>query len=149
MHDIVGLDPRGLGTSTPIKCDIDLWNERISYFPKTEVEYKKLVQHNTALGESCLKLSGDIVRHCDTTSVVRDFEAVRQAIGSANFNLLSFSYGTQIASQYAELFPHNVGRIVMDSNLDHSESEVSTLVTEVRAYETELDRFARWCENPK
>ena len=34
--DIIGLDPRGIGMSTPINCDSSIWNERVSYFPSDE-----------------------------------------------------------------------------------------------------------------
>src|SRR6266487_4429491 len=28
--DLIGMDPRGVGRSTPIKCDPQIWNERLS-----------------------------------------------------------------------------------------------------------------------
>ena len=143
----VGLDPRGIGSSTPIKCDIDLFNERVSLFPQTETDFTKLVQDNTAVGESCIKLSGNIVRHMDTRSVTRDHDAVRQALGSDKFNFLAFSYGTLLAATYAELFPHNVGRMVMDANIDHSQTETYFHITETATYENEFNRFAQWCRN--
>lgn len=121
----------------------------MSRFPQTEADFDKLVQHNKAVGESCLKLSGNIVKHVDTTSVARDFEAIRQALGDDKLNFLAFSYGTQIAAQYAELFPQNIGRFVLDGNVDHSGSETYTLVTEVATYESEFDRFAEWCGSSK
>jgi pimeloyl-ACP methyl ester carboxylesterase len=108
-----------------------------------------LVQLNKAVGESYLKLSGNLLKHVDTISVARDHEAVRQALGDEKLNLAGFSYGTQLATQYAELFPDRVGRFVLDGNLDHSGSGTYTLVTEVSTYENELDRFAAWCGSSK
>ena len=143
----VGPDPRGIGQSTPIKCDVDLFNERVSRYPQTEADFNKLVQHNKAFGESCLKLSGDIVKHVDTASVARDFEAVRQALGDGKLNLLAISYGTQIAAQYAELFPQSVGRFVLDGVVDHSGSEMYSLVTESATRESAFNRFEKWCAN--
>lgn len=92
LPSIVGVDPRGIGLSTPLKCDIDLWNERVSRFPTTEAQFNKLVEHNKAVGESCLKLSGNLLKHVDTASVARDHEAVRQALGDDKLNLAGFSY---------------------------------------------------------
>ena len=149
LTSIVGVDPRGIGLSTPIKCDIDLWNERVSRFPKTEAEFNKLVEHDKAVGESCLKLTGKLLKHMDTASVARDHEAVRQALGDDRLNLLAFSYGTQLATQYIELFPDGIGKFVLDGNLGHSGSETYLLVTEVSTYENELDRFAAWCSSSK
>ena len=94
-------------------------------------------------------MSGDIVKYVDTTSVARDFDAVRQALGDDKLNFLAFSYGTQIAAQYAELFSQSVGRFVLDGILDHSGSEMYTLVTQVTTHENVFDRFAQWCGSSK
>lgn len=45
--DIVSMDPRGIGQSTPVVCDADIWNERVSLFPKNEAEYQKMVDKST------------------------------------------------------------------------------------------------------
>jgi pimeloyl-ACP methyl ester carboxylesterase len=144
MHK-VALDPRGMGLSTPIQCSIDLWNERASLFPTTQSEFDELVSHNKALGESCIELSGNIVKHVDTVSVAKDFEAVRLALGGEKFNYLGFSYGSQILLQYATLFPDAVGRAVGDGLTNHEQDETSDLVTEVNTYENVFDLFVEWC----
>ena len=144
-YNIIGLDPRGIGSSTPIKCDPSIWNERISLLPSSNAEFEALVNHNKRLGDSCRSLSGPIFEHVDTTSVARDLEAVRLALGGDKLNMIGFSYGTQIAAAYAELFPENVGRLVLDGNVDHFQTETSAMVTEAETYETEFVRFADWC----
>ncbi|KAF2145850.1 uncharacterized protein K452DRAFT_305792 [Aplosporella prunicola CBS 121167] len=147
--DIVGFDPRGVGSSNPpVRCNTTLWNERVTLFPTNETEFEKMVAHNKALGESCFELTGPLFAHLDTTSVARDLEAVRQALDNgAKLNFLGLSYGTQIAAAYAELFPENIRAMALDGNVDHSTSETSTLFAEAWTYETELTRFAVWCAN--
>lgn len=66
---LVGLDPRGVGLSSPVQCDADIWNERVSLFPTDEAEFEKLVAHNKAFGESCLNLTGNLLYYVDTKSV--------------------------------------------------------------------------------
>ncbi|KAK3675838.1 hypothetical protein LTR78_004479 [Recurvomyces mirabilis] len=143
-YDLIAVDPRGLGLSTPIQCDTDLWNERLSYFPKTEAEFDRMVQHNIALGKSCLELTGNLLFHVDTLSIARDFEAVRIANGDDKFNFVGFSYGSQIAYQYAQLFPGSFGKLVGDGITNHAESETGSLVTGVQTYEDSFVRFATW-----
>lgn len=145
----VGLDPRGVGRSSPIRCSPDIWNERVSLYPKTEGEFKKLVQHNQDFAASCVRLSGDLVGHVDTTSVAKDMEAVRIALGNEKLNFIGLSYGTTIAAAYAELYAQNIRAMVMDGVTDHSESEVITQVTEYLGYEEEFVRFAAWCSTNK
>ncbi|KAK3629300.1 hypothetical protein LTR56_008786 [Elasticomyces elasticus] len=142
--DLIALDPRGIGSSSPIQCDVDLWNERISLFPKTERDFTRLVHHNKAFGRSCLEKSGKLLYHMDTKSVARDFEAIRIALGDEPINVLGLSYGSQIAYQYAQLFPHNIRTLVGDGILDHSESETSLLASETQTYEDSFNRFAAW-----
>ncbi|KAI1092458.1 alpha/beta-hydrolase [Rostrohypoxylon terebratum] len=143
--DVIGLDPRGVGLSTPVQCDVAAYNKRVSFFPKTQAEYDELVAYNKALGESCYAKTGRLIDFVDTISAVKDHEAVRKALGNEKINLLGLSYGTQLFSQYAELFPDNIRSIVLDGNLQHSQSESSNLLTESTTYQAVLEKFFEWC----
>jgi pimeloyl-ACP methyl ester carboxylesterase len=143
--DLIGMDPHGIGSSTPVKCDLDIWNERVSYFPSTEAEYEAMVSHNKRLGESCLNLTGPLLGLMDTVSVVRDMEAVRIALDDGPLNFLGISYPSQLGTQYAELYPDSFRTMALDGNLDHSQSEVANAVIESSTYELVFTRFAKWC----
>lgn len=143
--DIVGFDPRGVGLSTPVQCDPELWNEGGSLFPKDQAAYDALVAQNQAFGASCLELTGPVLAHLDTVSVVRDLDALRAALGDEKLNYFGLSYGTMIGAQYAELFPGNIRVMALDGALDHSQSENTFHFVEVKAYEQVLERFADWC----
>ncbi|KAI1458227.1 alpha/beta-hydrolase [Annulohypoxylon moriforme] len=143
--DVIGLDPRGVGISTPVQCDTAAYNKRVSFFPKTQAEYDDLVSYNKALAESCYAKTGRLIDFVDTISAVKDHEAVRKALGDEKINLLGLSYGTQLFSQYAELFPDNIRSIVLDGNLQHSQSESSNLLIESTTYEAVLKKFFTWC----
>ncbi|KAI2465923.1 alpha/beta-hydrolase [Annulohypoxylon bovei var. microspora] len=143
--DVIGLDPRGVGISTPVQCDAAAYNKRVSFFPKTQAEYDDLVAYNKALGESCRAKTGRLIDFVDTISAAKDHEAVRKALGGEKINLLGLSYGTQLFSQYAELFPNNIRTIVLDGNLQHSQGESSNLLIESTTYEATLKQFFTWC----
>ncbi|RYP70482.1 hypothetical protein DL771_005419 [Monosporascus sp. 5C6A] len=155
--DVVGLDPRGVGLSTPVRCDAGLFNERVRLFPRTRAEFDGLLAHNAALGASCRALSGRIVDFVDTISAARDHEAVRLALGGGGggsggggdekASFLGLSYGTQLFSQYAELFPEGVRAMALDGALQHSQSESSNLLIESTAYEATLQKFFEWCDS--
>ncbi|KAL8726390.1 MAG: hypothetical protein Q9166_006741 [cf. Caloplaca sp. 2 TL-2023] len=145
-YDIVGLDPRGVGLSQPVKCDPGIFNERVSSFPDTEEKFQDLIAHNEALGKSCVDLTGPLINHLDTVNVVRDMELVRRALNDkAQLNFLGQSYGSQIGLTYAELFPENINRMVLDGILDHTQDETTTLNDEATAYEMTLNQFFAWC----
>jgi pimeloyl-ACP methyl ester carboxylesterase len=143
--DIIGLDPRGVGSSTPVQCDPAIYNQVVSLFPKNEAEFRALVAHNRALGESCLAMTGPLLAHIDTVSAARDIEAVRLALGGEPLNYLGLSYGTELGAQYAALYPDTIRTMALDGALDHDLSEVSMLTGEATAYETAFNRFIAWC----
>ncbi|RYP71973.1 hypothetical protein DL770_008035 [Monosporascus sp. CRB-9-2] len=145
--DVIGLDPRGVGLSTPVRCDAGLFNERVSLFPRTRREFDDLLAHNAALGESCRALSGRLVDFVDTASAARDHEAVRLALGDEKASFLGLSYGTQLFSQYAELFPEGVRAMALDGAVQHSQAESSNLLIESAAYEMTLQKFFEWCDS--
>ncbi|KAH8691688.1 alpha/beta hydrolase fold-domain-containing protein, partial [Talaromyces proteolyticus] len=145
--DLIGPDPRGVGTSSPIKCDPNAWNNRVSMFPTTEAEWTELVAWNEAFGNSCRNLTGSLIEHVDTLSNVKDWEALRVALGGEKLNYLGLSYGTLLGATYAELYPQNIRAMVLDGNMDHSQSEVSTLVAASTTYDAVLGKFAEWCES--
>jgi pimeloyl-ACP methyl ester carboxylesterase len=144
-YDIIGLDPRGVGQSSPIQCDPEIFNRRVSIFPKTEADFVKLADHNKEFGASCKQKSGPLFDHMDTTSTAKDFELVRQALGEGKLNFLTFSYGTLIATAYAELYPEQIGRMALDGITDHSNSDITSLSSETLTFELTLNKFFQWC----
>ncbi|KAL8682101.1 MAG: hypothetical protein Q9186_001806 [Xanthomendoza sp. 1 TL-2023] len=145
-YEIIGIDPRGVGMSHPVKCDPRLYNERVSSFPTTEEDFQSLIAHNSALGKSCAELTGPLINHLDTKNLARDMELVRQALSTdEKLNFLGQSYGSQIGLTYAELFPGNVKRMALDGIVDHTQDETTSLNDEATAYETTLNQFFAWC----
>ena len=118
--DIVGLDPRGVGGSTPITCGVPALTPDYTFFPRTQQEFDAMVAHNRAVAQSCLQQTGPLLLHADTVSVARDHEAVRIALGVSKVSWLGLSYGTQVGAQYAQLYPNRTRAMVLDAVLDHS-----------------------------
>jgi len=145
--DIVGPDPRGVKLSSPLECDPELWNTaaHLSLYPQDEDSYNHLVNAWKAAGLSCAEKSGERLNHVDTASVAKDFEAIRLALDDEPMNFIGFSYGTQVGSQYAELYPDKIRAMVLDANLDHTQDEIYSLETESAGYEATLTSFFTWC----
>ncbi|KAF4151863.1 hypothetical protein CNMCM6069_002977 [Aspergillus lentulus] len=143
--DIVGLDPRGVGLSSPIRCDPEIYNQRVAYWPSNQTELDALVQKFQRFGESCLNMTGSLVKHMDSISVAKDMEAIRQGLGDEKLNYIGLSYGTLIGQTYAELFPQNIRAMAFDGNMDHSTDPISYLTVKSLTYESGLVRFAEWC----
>ena len=143
--DLIGVDPRGVGLSSPVRCDPALLNRQVPAFPKSEAEFRQVAERNQALGRSCRRLTGPLLEHVDTLSAARDLELLRRALGQGKLNYLGLSYGSQLGSTYAELFPDRIRTLALDGALDHSLSALTLFKDESRAYEDSLNRFFDWC----
>ncbi len=119
QFDLIGVDPRGVGQSTPVDCadNLDpLFDNRL-----TDLDASVRA---TALGrvqqlvEQCAVRSGAILPFLGTTSAARDLDRVRIALGKRQISYLGFSYGTYLGAVYAELFPTRLRAAVLDGAVD-------------------------------
>ncbi|WP_199853797.1 alpha/beta fold hydrolase [Plantactinospora sp. BB1] len=144
--DIVGIDPRGVGLSTPIRCSQDLLDQEPSFVMRSQADFDARLAFNARLRADCRARSGPIVDHADMLSVVRDMDHVRAVLGDRQLTFYGLSYGSLNAQQYAELFPDRVRAIVSDSNLDHSLGTTGFLDTQAASAQDSFDEFVRWSD---
>ncbi|NRB72260.1 MAG: alpha/beta fold hydrolase [Xanthomonadales bacterium] len=108
-RDIVLIDQRGTGQSNALRCSNEYRDEALSL--DTALDLELLVSQT----EECLaQLDGD-PRYYTTTIAMQDIDAVRQAMGYEQVNLLGVSYGTRAAQVYLREFPDSVRSVVLDS----------------------------------
>ncbi|KJZ70879.1 hypothetical protein HIM_09744 [Hirsutella minnesotensis 3608] len=77
-YNIIAPDPRGVGASHPVKCNITLLRERVSKYVASQADFDALVTRNKALGASCLEMTGPVMNYLDTKSAARDLDRIRQ-----------------------------------------------------------------------
>jgi len=143
--DIVGFDPRGVGLSNPVLCDLDIATEPYPVAPQNQAEFVQLADHNRRYGESCRRLSGPVFDFMDSVSVARDIDAIRASVGDSKLTYYGVSYGTLLGQMYAELFPGRIRALVLDSNMDHSLSTAFQFMrTESVAFQESFDEFVKW-----
>ena len=146
--DIIGVDLRGTGLSSPITCSSELYNQtQTTFYPSTADAFERLVKQNQAFRKSCLDMTGsDLIDYMDTISIVHDHEAVRRALGGEKLTWLGQSYGTQLGSQYAELYAENIRAMVLDSVVFLSQAETALFVESGASEDAAMGRFFAWCE---
>ena len=144
-YDVVGWDPRGVGKSTPVTCfnggRLDDYLARDGS-PDSPAEDEQLLEAEKDFGRSCLEESGRLLEHVSTAETVRDLDVLRALVGDEKLNYFGSSYGTQIGSLYAELFPKVVGRLVLDGAVNITDDKS---VSQTQGFERALGAFAAWC----
>jgi pimeloyl-ACP methyl ester carboxylesterase len=147
-YDVVGFDPRGVGASSPVRCVSDRQLDQLleaDWTPDTPVERTRLTKFSRALGAGCARRSPGIAAHMSTLEAARDMDIIRAILGTGKANFLGWSYGTLLGAQYAELFPENVGRFVLDGVVPNSLDLEQMYAGQAIAYEDSLRRFATDC----
>ena len=109
-RDVVLIDQRGTGRSAPLQCP-EL--PPAAPLADTADTARQLARLKACLAELQSLPHGDL-RHYTTTEAMQDADAVRQALGVAQLNLVGGSYGTRAALEYLRQFPAAVRRVVID-----------------------------------
>ncbi|GAA3518514.1 alpha/beta hydrolase [Aeromicrobium panaciterrae] len=147
-YDIVGVDPRGVGDSTPLQC---LSDDDFSAFtnvdpdPDDPAEIDALRKSVTDLGEACEKRGGKLAAHVSTEEAARDMDIVRGLLGRTKMDWFGASYGTQLGATYATLFPKTVGRMVLDGAVDPALSVIESAIGQTTGFQRALEAFAKDC----
>lgn len=150
--NIIGVDPRGVGDSTPVECmtgaQTSTWL-RTNPTPQTPAEQRRFMSAAARIAPGCLRLSPAIAPHVGTEQAVRDFDVIRAALGQQKMNWFGYSYGTQLGTAYAELYPDNVGLMVLDGAVDPALNAMEISRDQSRGFQSALRRYARDCADRK
>lgn len=145
-YDIVGFDPRGVRASSAVEC---LTNRQTTQLlmadpsPDTPAEERDLWSVSALPGRGCADSA--LARHVSTTDAARDLDILRAVLGDEQLNWLGMSYGTELGTRYAELFPDRVGRMVLDGAVNPSLDAMAVSRDQSRAFQRALRRFAADC----
>ena len=144
--DIVGFDPRGVNSSTAIRC-IDNLDPQADLDPSPDdaAELKALVDSARDYAAECAKRNDTTLPYLSTDAVARDLDALRAAVGDDKLNYLGFSYGTLIGSIYADLFPDHIRAMVLDGAIDPALSLEGLRTGQAKGFEHELKAFLDDC----
>ncbi|MEO5559916.1 MAG: alpha/beta hydrolase [Dokdonella sp.] len=111
-HNVLLLDQRGTGGSHSLACKQDPTDFDAAVVSEIDLD-KVRTQTRACLDE--VSKNADPAQYT-TTAAVRDLEAVRQALGAPEFDLVGVSYGTRVAQQYLRQHADGVRSLVLDSS---------------------------------
>ena len=149
--DIVAMDPRGVGQSTPsIDCQANQETEGLYSQPFTtpfNLDRQALIDKVRGYIAKCER-NGDILRHVSTANVARDIDAIRGLLGEQQITFLGYSYGTLVGATYGRLFPSRYRALVLDGPVDaegYLNQPLSNLAEQTAGFERALGRFLQAC----
>ncbi|GAA1993503.1 alpha/beta hydrolase [Kitasatospora viridis] len=148
-YDLVGVDPRGVGRSSPVNC---LSGDRMDAYtavattPRDQGGIDRLVAADREFAAGCQARSGPVLGHVSTVEAARDMDVLRALLGDQRLNYVGKSYGTLLGATYAGLFPSRVGRMVLDGAMDPSMDAVTGNRTQAAGFETAWAAFVKDCQ---
>ena len=155
-YDVVGFDPRGVGESTAVECltDAELDEDRAAddtfaadaSEEEIQAEVAQSAQWYSARCAANTTTPG-LLENIDTISAARDLDVLRAALDEEVLTYLGYSYGTYLGATYAELFPANVGRMVLDGGVDPSLSSAQMVLGQAEGFEAALRAFVEDCQS--
>jgi pimeloyl-ACP methyl ester carboxylesterase len=149
--DVIGWDPRGVGASTPLVCftnDKDIDTQLYGTYDApygTDAWITELTAEDAKWSAACEKNTGPLLAHLDSVSTAKDMDLMRGVFGDKKLNYMGYSYGTYIGALYAELFPKNVGRFVLDGVVDPSVTSFEGLKIQMAGFDSAFRAYLAFC----
>jgi pimeloyl-ACP methyl ester carboxylesterase len=145
--DIIAWDPRGTGESTPAVNCVDTFDE---YFgldspPETPEEKQALIDASQAFNDKCAENSGTILPYISTMASAQDINSLRLALGEEKVSFFGFSYGSELGTTWATMFPETVRAIVVDGAVDPNASSIQEGMNQAKGFEGQLATFLKQC----
>ena len=145
-YDIIGFDPRGVGSSTPaLRCDPSFFaGARPNYVPATKAAEQVLIGRAKTYASDCEQRYGWLLPHLTTQDTARDIDSIRAALRLPQISYFAYSYGTYIGQVYATMFPTRVRRMVLDSTVDPTRVWYLDNIDQDYAFQGRMDAFFSW-----
>jgi pimeloyl-ACP methyl ester carboxylesterase len=147
LYDIVGFDPRGVAESEPINCftpeELDA-NLASDSKPDNDAEIAASLEESKAFAAKCLE-NTEHLEHFTTMETARDMDILRAALGETKLNYVGKSYGTYLGTLYADIFPTNVGRFVLDGAVDPNISMKEQNLAQAIGFDKAIAAFIKDC----
>jgi len=105
-RDIILVDQRGTGESSALSCE----------FEAIDNVYSSLADalKPQEVKDCVAQFKGDVTQY-NSENAIRDFDAIRTALGHEKLNIYGGSYGTRAGLVFMRMFPESLESVVLDS----------------------------------
>jgi pimeloyl-ACP methyl ester carboxylesterase len=144
--DLVSFDPRGVGASTAIDCEVDFDDDVSLLASGDDAGWEALVAEAEARADTCAADSLALEPYVGTNNAARDLDVLRDALGDEQLSYVGFSYGTRLGATYAELFPDRVRALVLDGAVKPTDDGALIGLEQGPGFDAALESFAAACD---
>jgi pimeloyl-ACP methyl ester carboxylesterase len=147
-YDVVGFDPRGVDRSSPIDC---LTDPQLDSFltadptPDDSAEEEAFARMSRGFAQQCADRAGPLLAHVSTAEAARDMDVLRATLGEKKLTYLGKSYGSLLGATYADIFPEQVGRMVLDGVVPPDATSTETSLGQAAGFERATRAWAAFC----
>lgn len=144
-YAIIYFDPRGVGLSNELSdCPLLIPSTLNSILSRSG--FSVGFNNYQSLLMSCFDLESNPVKnYMSTTTMAYDMDYVRRAAGYSKISFVGYSYGTQLGSVYLSLFPNNVDKMVLDSNMNPDHQLLPLMTGSPAAFQSALNYLLNEC----
>ena len=145
-YDVIGFDPRGVGSSTPaLHCDASFFaGVRPDYIPANGHDEQVLEARAKTYAADCEKSYGWLLPYMTTANAARDMDSIRVALGQQKISYFAYSYGTYLGEVYATLFGSHLRRMALDSVVDPTGVWYQDNIAQDYAFQGRMTAFFTW-----
>jgi pimeloyl-ACP methyl ester carboxylesterase len=149
-YDLIGFDPRGVGASSPVSCDLPPADQNAFQWPGPNGDISVNVAAVKEIAQDCAYNGGPVLRTISSANEARDIDRIRAALGEPTISYWAVSYGTYVGAVYANLFPQHTDRVLLDSSDDPNPARVERgwLANWALGAEIRFPDFAAWASQP-
>ena len=142
-YDVVGVDPRFVGRSTPLDCE---WptGSFVRGPGADRAGFDRAAAFAGELARRCRTYEGDVLPYVTTRNTARDMDVIRAALGERGISYLGYSYGSYLGQVYTTMFPGRTDRVVLDGVVAPDRYGPRLLRGTERANRHALEGWAAW-----
>lgn len=144
-YDLVGMDPRFFGASSPLECGwpTGAYLGIAQAAPTDRASFDRTVADARELASRCAP-QAELLPYASTRAVARDMDLLRVLLGESAVSYLGWSWGTYLGAVYMQMFGDHLERVVLDSALDPGAPGPDLTRDAAPATAAALADWARW-----
>ncbi|MEU0503523.1 alpha/beta hydrolase [Nocardia sp. NPDC005998] len=147
-YDVIGFDPRGIGHSTPVTCNITPEQQKRGLFPAyahTDADVDQEAGFSKTIADQCANSpTAWMLPHVSTANNARDIDRIREALGEQTVSYFAPSYGTYLGGVYTTMFAERTDRVVLDSSIGNTGYDVMYMRRFGRGMQDRFPDFAKF-----